>query len=169
MDQHQHGQDHQHRSLSRCPQPRGLVGTGHSGSHPVRGGWRAHLGNDAGEIPTIFVMFTLTMIMFYSILHFSLVYHGRSAIAAAAQDGLAAAQLEDGTAADGEAALLTTIRLANHVEVLDYDVSINGANTEVTARVRGKVTSLMLEDLVSEFEIEVKGPKERFYGEDERP
>ncbi len=114
-------------------------------------------------------MFSLTMIMFYSILHFSLVYHGRSAIAAAAQDGLAAAQLEDGTEADGEAALLTTIRLANHVEVLDYDVSINAADTEVTARVRGKVTSLMLEDLVSEFEIEVKGPKERFYGEDERP
>lgn len=114
-------------------------------------------------------MFAVVMVVFYCVLHFSLVYLGKSMVAAAAQDGLAAAQKQDGDEADGVAAANEALTLTRNVEITSPPVvSIDSTNSEVTVTISGRVDTVMV-DLLSDFTVTVTGPKERFYDESERP
>ncbi len=136
-----------------------------SGPGPIR----ARLADDRGDSLATMVTFTMTVVIFFFAAHLMQVYHGRSVLSAAAQDGLAAAQLEDGTESDGQAAISQTLALSTNVQLVGSpSVSINGANSEVQVQISGRVTSGLL-PFANSFDISIRGPKERFYGEDERP
>lgn len=130
---------------------------------------RARLADDRGDSIATMITFSLTVAIFFFAAHLMHVYHGRSVLSAAAQDGLAAAQLEDGTENDGLAAISQTLALSTNVQMVGTpSVSINGANSEVQVQISGRVTSGLL-PFANDIEINIRGPKERFYPEDERP
>lgn len=120
---------------------------------------------DRGEVSTTLLVFAFLMIAFYSAVHFALVFHAHSVTAAAAQDGLRAAQLEGGTTADAEAAANRTLGLAPGLRGLS--VSAEQTDDNVTITVTAEVETVLVE-LFNEIEVEVTGPRERFYSEMER-
>jgi hypothetical protein len=125
------------------------------------------LADESGDT-TVFVAFALTVFIFYSCVHIALVMHGRSVVAAAAQDALAAAQLEDGTDGDGAAAAYRTLEIAPGLRNVSVSVATNGADTEVRVQVSAEVETVLV-DMFNRVEADVVGPKERFYTELERP
>jgi Flp pilus assembly protein TadG len=131
-----------------------------------RRGWGARVREDRGEIPTTLIIFPALIITFYLAVHTTLVFNGRSVVAAAAQDGLRAAQIEGGTAADGHAAANQTLALSPGLREQQVDVD-QGEDT-VTVRVSAEVETLIVE-LFTTVSAEVTGPRERFYSEAERP
>ena len=105
------------------------------------------------------------VIAFYVAVHAALVFHGRSVVAAAAQDGLRAAQIEGGNEADGYAAAHETLNLAPGLD--NRQVAVSAGEDEVTVTVSAEVETVLV-DLLTDVSAEVTGPKERFYAEDER-
>ena len=86
-------------------------------------------------------------------------------MAAAAQDGLRAAQIEGGTAADGRAAADQTLSLAPGLR--DLAVTVDASDDTITVRVTAKVDTLLAE-LFTNVSATAIGPRERFYSEAER-
>jgi Flp pilus assembly protein TadG len=111
------------------------------------------------------IVFPAVILSFYFAIHAALVFHGRSVVAAAAQDGLRAAQIEGGTAADGRAAADQTLSLAPGLR--NPSVNVNQTNDTVTVTVSAHVDTLLAE-MFSTVSAEVTGPRERFYSEAER-
>lgn len=116
-------------------------------------------------MPLTLIVFPSVILAFYAAVHAALVFHGREVVAAAAQDGLRAAQIDGGTAADGRAAADQTLGLSpglrNVVVVVD-----DGGDT-ITVRVSAEVDTLLAE-LFTDVSAEATGPRERFYSEAER-
>jgi len=106
------------------------------------------------------------MLMIVLIAHVTLVFHGRAVVAAAAQDGLHAAQAEDGSGADGEERARATLALGPRWSSSDVSVGVDGDERIVTARVQASIDSLL--PFFTDVDVQVSGPKERFYAEDER-
>lgn len=111
-------------------------------------------------------MFPSVILAFYAAVHAALVFHGREVVAAAAQDGLRAAQIEGGSAADGRAAADQTLSLAPGLRNVVVVVDDDGGDT-ITVRVTAEVDTLLAE-LFSDVSAEATGPRERFYSEAER-
>jgi hypothetical protein len=118
-------------------------------------------------VPVIFTVFGLVIFAFFAAVHGTLVFHARSVVEAAAQDGLAAAQLEGGTEDDGRNAAFNTLNSFENLADRQVSVDINGADTEVRVRVSARITTLPI-DLFADVSAEAVGPKERFYDIDER-
>lgn len=118
-----------------------------------------------GEVSTTLIVFPAVIIAFYCAVHAALVFHGRSVVAAAAQDGLRAAQLEDGTEADGYAAANRTLALSPGLQNTDVDVS--QGNDAVSVTVTAQVNTLLI-GVFTNVRADVTGPRERFYSEAER-
>lgn len=129
--------------------PHRLVGSSERGSH------------------SIFVVFPLALLALFGSVHAALVFHGRSVVAAAAQDGLAAAQIETGTADDGHAAALGTLSLSPRLGGPNVQVTLGNGGDTITVRVRARVTSTLL-PFFNDVSAVVSGPKERFYDQTER-
>jgi hypothetical protein len=125
------------------------------------------LGDDRGDT-TIFVAFALAIVGFYFVIHAALVFHGRSVVAAAAQDALAATQREDGTVGDGRAAAHRTVALSPGLRNVQIDVRVNSSNTEVRVEVSAEVENVLV-DMKTDVRAVAVGPRERFYTETERP
>jgi Flp pilus assembly protein TadG len=119
-----------------------------------------------GEVTGAVILLPLVVTMVFLVIHAALVYHARSVVAAAAEDAARAAQLEDGTAADGRAVADALLRGSSEL-LPDPVVSVErGATTvEVTVRatVRGPIPWLRPTVAAS-----AGGPVERFIPESER-
>lgn len=126
---------------------------------------RSRFSDDSGEIPTILVIFTATVLALFGAVHAALVFHGRAVVSAAAQDGLRAAQIEDGTEADGRAAAERTLGLAAGLQ--NKNIQVNRGADTVTVRVTAEVDTPLVE-LLNTVSAEVTGPRERFFSEPER-
>lgn len=126
----------------------------------------ARLRNERGEITTTLIVFPAVILLFYAAVHAALVFHGRSVVAGAAQDGLRAAQIEDGTVADGVAAANQTLALAPGLK--NKAVEVNQGNDIVYVKVSAEVETLIV-GLFNVVDAEATGPRERFYSEAERP
>jgi TadE-like protein len=133
------------------------------GSEPglPRFGFRA----ERGEVSTLLILFTTVMLFFFGAVHAGMVFHARSVVSAAAQDGLRAVQAEGGTEDDGRAAAEATLALAPGL--LDPSVTVTGGDGENRVRVTARVDS-PFGGFLTDVSAEVSGPKERFYGEGER-
>jgi Flp pilus assembly protein TadG len=135
-------------------------------SRPLPLGWRARLRSDRGELPVTLIVFPAVILAFYFAIHAALVFHGRSVVAAAAQDGLRAAQIEHGTEADGVAAANATLALSPGLTNQSVEV-IQGDDT-VVVKVSAEVETLLV-NILTNVSAEASGPRERFYSEAERP
>lgn len=126
---------------------------------------RSRLAGERGAVTTM-VVFPLAVFAFLLCAHAALVFHGRSVVAAAAADGLRAAQIENGTASDARAAASSILDLAPGLSGRSVVVSASGDT--VTVKVSAELNTVV-PGLFSAAGAEVSGPKERFYTEDERP
>lgn len=126
---------------------------------------RLDLRSDRGEIPTVLVIFASVILVFYGALHAALVFHGQSVVAAAAEDGLRAAQIEGGTSSDGVAAAERTLGLAQGLR--NKSIDVDQGSDSVRVRVTAEVQTPLIE-LFNTVGADVTGPRERFYSEAER-
>ena len=99
--------------------------------------------------------------------HAALVFHGRSVVAGAAQDALRAAQIEGGSRADAYAAADNLLALAPGLRNRNVAVGYTDGDDTITVTVTAEVVSV-LPALFVDVRSVATGPRERFYGEDER-
>lgn len=100
-------------------------------------------------------------------MHGTLVYYALSVVEAAAQDGLAAAQLEGGTEQDGINAANNALSVSQNLVNVQVDVDENDSRSEIRVVVAARVESLPL-NIFADVSAEAVGPKERFYSYEER-
>ncbi len=111
------------------------------------------------------VVFPLAVVSFLLCAHAALVFHGRSVVAAAAQDGLRAAQIENGTGADARQAATNILDLAPGLDNRNVGVVSDGDTITVTVSAE---LDTVVPGLFSDARSVASGPRERFYGEAER-
>ena len=126
---------------------------------------RSRLGRERGEVSTTLVVFGVVVLAIFGCVHASLVFHGRSVVSAAAQDGLRAVQAEGGSVADGYEAAENTLALAPGLD--DVRVVVTPGRDVVRVQVTATVRA-PLGGFITTVSADVEGPKERFYAEDER-
>lgn len=105
--------------------------------------------------------------MLYGAIHGAIVFYARSVVEAAAQEALAATQLEGGTEEDGRNAAFNTLSILPNLVNVEVDVEENSSQSEVRVLVQARVENLVLE-LFNDVTAEAVGPKERFYSYEER-
>ncbi len=127
----------------------------------------AGLGGAWGErgAVTTMVVFPLAVVSFLLCAHGALVFHGRSVVAAAAQDGLRAAQIENGTADDARQAATAILDLAPGLS--NRAINVASAGDTITVSVSAELDTVV-PGLFSDARSVASGPRERFYAEDER-
>ena len=128
---------------------------------------RLRLGSERGEIATIVFSFAIAMMVFIGCVHTALVFHGRSVVSAAAQDGLRAVQAEDGTEGEGVAAAEEVLALAPVLVDDSIVIEIIAGDDVNSVRVTAKIKSPFGESFTT-VSANVEGPTERFYSEAER-
>lgn len=112
------------------------------------------------------VLTPLTVFMVMFVVQMGLFFHARTVLNAAAQDGARAAQLENATVADGEAAAWQTLAgSGNLVTVTAMSVEITPI--EVNVVIDADVVSLV-PFWSGSTTARSSGPNERFRSEDER-
>lgn len=131
---------------------------------PRRGGGRRDVRGEGGAV-TAMLVFPLAALSFLLCAHTALVFHGRSVVAAAAQDGLRAAQVENGTGDDARQAAGSILDLAPGLK--DRSVSVVSEGDTITVTVSAEVDTVV-PGFFSDARSVATGPKERFYTEDER-
>ena len=119
-----------------------------------------------GEVTGAVIMLPLVVTMVFLVIHAALVYHARSIVAAAAEDGARAAQLEGGTAADGRAVAGAVLAGSSGL-IPGPTVTVERSATTVSVRISATVTGPIpwLHPTVT---AGAGGPVERFVPEGER-
>lgn len=113
------------------------------------------------------LVFPIALLALFVAVHVALVMHGRSVVAAAAQDALAAAQIENGSLADARARAEATLDIAPGLTEVAIDVHTEDDGDTIVVTVSARVESVFL-GLGSDMTSVASGPKERFYAQDER-
>lgn len=119
-----------------------------------------------GEV-SILIVFPMAVLAFMFCAHAALVFHGRSVVAGAAQDGLRAAQIEGGDSADAVTAGTEILGLAPGLRNPVVAVRTVDGGDRITVTASGRVVSV-IPGLLTEVRSVASGPRERFYSEDER-
>lgn len=122
--------------------------------------------SERGEV-SLLIVFPMAVLAFMFCAHAALVFHGRSVVAGAAQDGLRAAQIEGGDSADAVTAGTEILRLAPGLRNPAVAVSAADSGDRITVTATGRVVSV-IPGLLTDVRSVASGPRERFYGEDER-
>jgi len=120
---------------------------------------------ERGSVTAGLIVLPLALLAVLMVIHFALIMHARNVATAAAQDGLAAAQLQGATPSKGKKAANNTLALFGGIHSTSVRV-LPGPNT-VTVTVKGTVRA-PLGGLFTDFEVTRSGPLERFYFESER-
>lgn len=110
-------------------------------------------------------MFLTVMVAIYGCVHALLVYNATQVVSAAAQDALAAAQAEDATAGDGEAAGQATLLLGTNL--IGATVNVNRNDEQVDVIASASINTPLL-NILTDIEVTTSGPVERFFAEDIR-
>ncbi len=107
------------------------------------------------------VVFPVVLLLIFGVVQGALYYHARGVALAAAQEGLAAARLEHGTAADGATRAREFLDRAG--DGLLVEVSVSPARTAVSASVTVRGRSLSLAPGLSGMSVSqtAAGPAER--------
>lgn len=109
----------------------------------------------------------MAVLAFMFCAHAALVFHGRSVVSGAAQDGLRAAQIEGGGAADAVREGTEILRLAPGLKNPAIAVSTADGGDRITVTATGQVVSV-IPGLLTDVRSVASGPRERFYAENER-
>ena len=116
---------------------------------------------------SVLLVFPLAVLSVLLCAHAALVFHGRSVVAGAAQDALRAAQIENGSRGDALDAATRLLDLAPGLTDRDVDVSYSDGGDTITVTVSADVQTV-IPGLLNDVRSVATGPRERFYGEDER-
>jgi Flp pilus assembly protein TadG len=125
---------------------------------------------ERGEVPTLLIVFLTAMIALFGAIHVAVVMKARSVVAAAAQDGLHAAQIYGGTSAEGQTAAEATLALDPRLTNRNVTVAVSTAGgrcDQVRVQVSARVATPVI-NLFNDVRADVIGPCDRFYAEDER-
>lgn len=137
-------------------------------SGPVASWSRARaLARDERGVVSVLIVFPLAVLCVLLCAHAALVFHGRSVVAGAAQDGLRAAQVENGSRRDGLDAASDLLDLSPGLRDRRVSVNYAGGGDTITVIVSAQVVSV-IPGLFSNVRSIATGPRERFYTEDER-
>lgn len=127
--------------------------------------WRAHLRDERGDVAPTVILAPLTIFLVMFVVQMGLFFHARTVLNAAAQDATRAVQLEDATAADGQAAAEAVLAGS------DGFLTVTGLTIDDGDTVEVSITA----DVVSlvpfwsgSTSAAASGPKEFFRPEDER-
>ena len=116
---------------------------------------------------SILLVLPMAVLAFMFCAHAAIVFHGRSVVAGAAQDGLRAAQIEGGDSADAVRTATEILRLGPGLRNPNIAVSYADDGDRITVTATGQVVSV-IPGLLTDVRSVASGPRERFYGEDER-
>ena len=134
---------------------------------PRRAWLPPRLRGERGAVAPALLILPIAIVSVMLAIHFSLVLHGRNVAAAAAQDGLRAAQLDGATEGNGHAAASRTLALFPSIQ--STEIEISRGEDMVTITVTGEVsTPLASVFKFNDFKVSLEGPVERFYAESER-
>ncbi len=128
--------------------------------------WRRVLRTEHGAV-SVLLVFPLAVVSILLCVHAALVFHGRAVVAGAAQDGLRAAQIENGTRQDALDAARRLLDLAPALQNRNVQVSYSDDDDTITVTVVADVSSV-IPGLLNDVRSVATGPRERFYTEDER-
>jgi len=120
---------------------------------------------ERGAISASLIILPMVLLTILVTIQLALVMHGRNVAAAAAQDGLHAAQLLGSTEGNGVEAAERTLELFEGIS--SADITVTKTQNTVTIRVQGEV-AVPVDGLFNSFDVTVTGPTERFYKETER-
>lgn len=119
------------------------------------------LRGDRGAVSTQLVLVVPALLLLaLLVVQFALVWHARHIAQYAAQRGLAAARVEDGTAADGQAQARQSLTELGSRVLTAPSVSVDRTATETAVRVDGKVIPVV-PGLVLHASGTASGPTER--------
>lgn len=127
---------------------------------------RPQLRDERGEV-TVLLVFPVAVLAVLLCAHAALVFHGRSVVAGAAQDGLRAAQIENGSAGDARSAAQRLLDQAPGLRDRNVSVGYTDDDDTITVTVTADVVSV-IPGLFNAVRSVATGPRERFYEEDER-
>ena len=111
------------------------------------------------------MFFGVVILALFLSFHAALVYHGRQVVAAAAQDGLRAAQVDGGSETSGMQAAQSTLDLAGNLE--SENVQVQRTDLMVTVTVTARVATPLF-PVFDDVSFQVEGPVERFISEADR-
>jgi len=115
----------------------------------------------------VLLVFPLAVLSILLCVHAALVFHGRSVVAGAAQDGLRAAQIENGTRQDALDAATKLLNLAPGLQNRSVRVGYSDDDDAITVTVTAEVATV-IPGLLTDVRSVATGPRERFYSEEER-
>lgn len=141
------------------------MGTAGEGRRVARSS-RPGLGDDRGDIVPLTIVIGLATVMVFFVIQVALLFHARSVVTAAAQDGVRAAQVENATAADAQAAA-SQILAGSSALLNNETVDVTTSGEFVTVTVTAEVSSVAL-GLTGPVTASASGVIERFRPQSER-
>lgn len=141
------------------------MGTAGEGRRVARSS-RSGLGDDRGDIVPLTIVIGLATTMVFFVIQVALLFHARSVVTAAAQDGVRAAQVENATAADAQAAA-SQILAGSSALLNNETVDVTTSGEFVTVTVTADVSSVAL-GLTGPVTASASGVIERFRPQSER-
>ena len=139
---------------------------GTAGGRRVAGSFRPGLGDDRGDIVPLAIVIGLATVMMFFVIQVALLFHARSVVTAAAQDGVRAAQVENATAADAQAAA-SQILAGSSALLNNETVDVTTSGEFVTVTVTADASSVAL-GLTGPVTASASGVIERFRPQAER-
>jgi Flp pilus assembly protein TadG len=121
---------------------------------------------DRGDVAPLVVLTPITVFLVMLVIQMGLFFHARSIVAAAAQDGARAAQLEGGTEADARLAA-AQILAGSESLLINEQVIVVSDEDEVTVTITADLNSLV-PFWDGSLSASATGPKERFRNPSER-
>ncbi len=141
------------------------MGTAGRGQPEGRGS-RSRFVAERGDVAPMVIMFGLATVMVFFVIQVALLFHARSVVTAAAQDGVRAAQVENATAADAHDAASQI--LAGSTALLNNEsVVVTPSGEFITVTVTADVTSVAF-GLTGPVTASASGVIERFRPQSER-
>ncbi len=130
------------------------------------GGSHSRLADDRGDVAPMAIMFGLATVMVFFVIQVALLFHARSVVSAAAQDGVRAAQVENATASDAHDAASQI--LSGSTGLLNNEsVVVTPSGEFVTVTVTADVTPVVF-GLTGPVTASASGVIERFRPQSER-
>jgi Flp pilus assembly protein TadG len=123
-------------------------------------------GRERGEVTGAVILLPVVVTMVFLVIHAALVYHARSVMAAAAEDGARAAQAEGASAAAGRTVALEVLDSSSGL-IPDPAVEVERTATDVRVTVRATVRG-PIPWFHPTVQASAGGPIERFIPEDQR-
>lgn len=132
----------------------------------TRSRWRPRFNSERGDVTATVITFGLASTMVFFVIQVALLFHARSVVTAAAQDGVRAAQVENATTADAQNAA-SQILSGSTALLNNESVVVTESGDFVTVTVTADVTAVVF-GMTGPVTASASGVIERFRPQSER-